>query len=150
MYKKMLVPLDTSGLAECVLDHVKEISTFRAIPDVVLLSVVEPVTSQTMAYMGSEGVKASEERATSGALQYLDKIKQRLSLEKSQVTAAVVVGPPAEAILGYVEKNGVDILVLSSHGQSGLSRWLLGSTVDKLLRRSPVPVFLVPAAECRA
>ncbi len=150
MYKKMLVPLDTSGFAECVLDHVTEIATFRAIPDVVLLSVVEPVTSQTMAYMGSAGVKAAEERATKAAAQYLDGIKNRLALSKSKITTVVLTGAAAEVILDYVEKNGVDLLVLSSHGKSGLSRWLLGGTVDKLLRRSPVPVFLVPAVECRA
>lgn len=146
----MLVPLDTSGFAECVLDHVKEISTTRAIPEVVLLSVVEPVTSQAMAYMGSAGVKAAEERATKGAFQYLDKIKERIALEKSKVTTVVLNGPAAEVILDYIESNGVDILVLSSHGKSGVSRWLLGGTVDKLLRRSPIPVFLVPAVECRA
>lgn len=150
MYKKMLVPLDTSGFAECVLDHVTEIATFRAIPEVVLLSVVEPVTSQTMAYMGSAGVKAAEERATKAAAQYLDGIKNRLALSKSKITTVVLTGAAAEVILDYVEKNGVDLLVLSSHGKSGLSRWLLGGTVDKLLRRSPVPVFLVPAVECRA
>jgi len=149
VYNKMLVPLDTSGFAECVLDHVKEISTTRAIPEVVLLSVVEPVTSQTMAYMGSAGVKAAEERATKGAFLYLDKVKDSLALQKSKVTTVVQVGPAAEVILDYVEKNGVDIVVLSSHGRSGVTRWLLGSTVDKLLRRSPVPVFLVPAVECR-
>ncbi|NLE95675.1 MAG: universal stress protein [Dehalococcoidia bacterium] len=150
MYKKMLVPLDTSGFAECVLDHVTEIATFRAIPDVVLLSVVEPVTSQTMAYMGSAGVKAAEERATKAAAQYLEGIKSRLALSKSKVSTVVLAGAAAEVILDYIEKNGVDLLVLSSHGKSGLSRWLLGGTVDKLLRRSPVPVFLVPAIECRA
>jgi len=150
VYKKMLVPLDTSGFAECVLDHVKEISTTRAIPEVVLLSVVEPVTSQTMAYMGSAGVKAAEERAIKAAFLYLDKVKDSLALQKSKVMSVVLVGPAAEVILDYVEKNGVDIVVLSSHGRSGVTRWLLGSTVDKLLRRSPVPVFLVPALECRS
>ncbi|MBN1151775.1 MAG: universal stress protein [Dehalococcoidia bacterium] len=149
MYNKMLVPLDTSGFAECVLEHVKEIATTRAIPDVVLLSVVEPVTSQTMAYMGSAGVQAAEERATKGAFQYLDRIDARLALEKSKTTTVVLKGPAAEVILDYIENNGVDILVLSSHGRSGVSRWLLGGTVDKLLRRSPVPVFLVPSVECR-
>jgi len=149
VYNKMLVPLDTSGFAECVLDHVKEISTTRAIPEVVLLSVVEPVTSQTMAYMGSAGVQAAEERAIKAAFLYLDKVKDSLALQKSKVTTVVLVGPAADVILDYIEKNGVDIVVLSSHGRSGVTRWLLGSTVDKLLRRSPVPVFLVPAVECR-
>ena len=150
MYKKMLVPMDTSDFAECVLDHVKEIATARAIPEVVLMSVIEPVSSQTMAYMGPAGAKASEERAITGALQYLEKVKNSLALEKSKVTKVVEAGPAVETILDYVDKHGVDIVILSSHGRSGVSRWLLGSTADKVLRRSPVPVFLVPAVACRS
>ena len=149
MYKKMLVPLDTSGFAECVLEHVKEISTTREIPEVVLLSVIEPVTSQTMAYMGPQRVKESEERAVAGALQYLEKVKTSLALQKSKVSTVAMVGPAADVILDYVAANGVDVIVLSSHGRSGVSRVLLGSTADKVLRRSLVPVFLVPALSCR-
>jgi len=150
MYKKMLVPLDTSDFAECVLDHVREIATTRGIPDVVLLSAIEPITSQALAYMGSERAKASEQNATAAALQYLDKVKGLLDLEKSRVTTVALPGHAPEVILDYIEKNGVDVVVLSSHGRSGVSRWLLGSTADKLVRSSPVPVFLVPAVACRA
>ncbi len=148
-YRKMLVPLDTSGFAECVLDHVKEISATRAIPEVVLLSAVEPVTSQTVAYMGSERIKDAEDRAVKAALLYLDRIKESLALERSSVTTVARIGRAADVILDYVEESGADIVVLSTHGQSGMTKWFLGSTVDKVLRRSPVPVFLVPAVECR-
>ena len=149
MYKKMLVPLDASGFAECVLEHVKEISTTREIPEVVLLSAIEPVTSQTMAYMGSQRVKESDERAVAGALQYLETVKTSLALEQSKVSTVAISGPAADVILDYVANNGVDVVVLSSHGRSGVSRVLLGSTADKILRRSLVPVFLVPALSCR-
>ncbi|MBN1856543.1 MAG: universal stress protein [Dehalococcoidia bacterium] len=149
MYKKMLVPLDTSGFAECVLEHVREIATTRGIPDVVLLSVIEPVTSQTMAYMGPQRIKESEERAVAGALQYLEKVKTSLALQQSKVSTAAVAGPAADAILDYAADNGVDVIVLSSHGRSGVTRVLMGSTADKVLRRSVVPVVLVPALSCR-
>ena len=149
MYKKMLVPLDTSDFAECVLEHVKEISTTREIPEVVLLSAIEPVTSQTMAYMGPQSLKESEERASAGALQYLETVKTSLALEQSKVSTVAMVGPAADVILDYVANNGVDVIVLSSHGRSGVSRVLLGSTADKILRRSSVPVFFVPALSCR-
>lgn len=150
MYKKMLVPLDTSDFAECVLDHVKEIATTRAIPEVVLMTIVEPVSSQTMAYMGSERVKESEERAIVAGLQYLEKVKNSLALDESKVSTVVLNGSATESILDYIEDNGVDLVVLSSHGRSGVSRWLMGSTADKVLRRSRVPVFLVPALSCRS
>ena len=149
MYKKMLVPLDTSDFAEGVLDHVKEISTTREIPEVVLLSAIEPVTSQTMAYMGPQNVEESEKRAIAGALQYLETIKNSMSLERSKVTTVAMTGPAADVILDYAADNGVDVIVMSSHGRSGVTRVLLGSTADKILRRSRVPVFLVPALSCR-
>ena len=150
MYKKMLVPLDTSDFAECVLEHVKEISTTREIPEVVLLSAIEPVTSQTMAYMGPENIKESEERAVAGALQYLEKVKTSLALEQSKISTVAIAGTAADVILDYVASNAVDVIVLSSHGRTGVTRVLLGSTADKILRRSSVPVFLVPAVSCRA
>lgn len=150
MYKKMLVPLDTSGFAECVLDHVKEIATARGIPDVVLISAIEPVPSQTVAYMGPERIKEAEKNVVTAALKYLEKIKTSLALERSKVSTVTMVGPSADVILDYAEKNGVDIIVMSSHGRSGVTRVLMGSTADKVLRRSPVPVFLVPAVSCRA
>jgi nucleotide-binding universal stress UspA family protein len=149
MYRKMLVPLDTSQFAECVLDHVKEISTTRAIPEVVLISAIEPVTSQAMAYMGSDRVKESEAKLVAGALQYLEKVKSALALEHSKVSTVAKVGPAADVILDYADDNGVDVIVMSSHGRSGVSRVLMGSTADKVLRRAMVPVFLVPALSCR-
>ena len=149
MYRKMLVPLDTSDFAECVLEHVKEISTTREIPEVVLLSAIEPANSQTFAYMGPERIKESEERAVEGALEYLGRIKASLSLEQSKVSTVAMMGPAADVILNYAGDNGVDIIILSSHGRSGVGRVLMGSTADKILRQSMVPVFLVPTLSCR-
>ncbi len=149
MYRKMLVPLDTSGFAECVFAHVTAIATTNSIPEVVLLSVVERVgTSATLDLRGSD-VKASEDRALVAAGQYLQKVRDTLTLPKSSVKTIALLGVAVDEILNYIDKNGVDVVVLSSHGRSGISRWLLGSTADKLLRRSPVPVFLVPAVACR-
>jgi len=150
MYRKMLVPLDTSDFAECVLEHVKEIATAREIPDVVLLNAIEPVNSQTMAYMGPERLKESEERAIAGALMYLEKVKDSLGLQKSKVSTVAVRGIAADVVLDYAADNGVDLIILSSHGRSGVSRVLMGSTADKILRRSMVPVFMVPTLSCRA
>jgi len=148
-YRKMLVPLDMSEYAECVLDHVKEIAATRAVPEVVLLNVVEPVRPAAQAYLGTEGSKAAESNACDSAESYLDEIKARISLEGSLVSTTVAIGEPADQILKYIDGNGVDLVILSSHGRSGASNWFLGSVVERVLRRSSAPVFLVPSAECR-
>jgi nucleotide-binding universal stress UspA family protein len=53
-------------------------------------------------------------------------------------------GQPFGIIVDYAEKEGVDLIVMSSHGRSGLSRMLIGSVTDKILRGAPCPVLVVP------
>ena len=150
MYKKMLVPLDTSDYAECALEHAKEIASARAIPEVVLLSVVESALRQaSLTYVGEDGAAAAETKARENSEAYLGAVKDRLGLDASQVSTVVVVGEPADAILDYVEANGVDLVVMSTHGRSGVSKWFLGSVVERVLRRSVAPLFLVPSVACR-
>jgi len=150
MYKKMLVPLDASDFAECVFDHAQEIASARAIPEVVLFTVVEPVRPVVYSYFGDEGARGAEASARESAEVYLDAVKARLGLESSNVTTVVASGEPSEQILEYVKESGVDLVVMSTHGRSGVSKWFLGSVVERVLRGSAAPVFLVPTEECRA
>lgn len=149
MYKKMLVPLDTSGYAECVLDHVKEIATARGIPEVVLLSVVEPAYVPAGSFLNEQVVKQADEEGVKQANQYLEKTKQSIDLGSCNVSTVVKTGQAADIILDYIEKNAVDVVVMSSHGRTGVSRWYLGSVAEKVVRSAPVPVFLVPSLVCR-
>jgi nucleotide-binding universal stress UspA family protein len=150
MYKKMLVPLDKSDYAECVLEHVKEIASARAIPEVVLLTVVEPALRQaSLLYVGEESATQAEAQASESAQTYLAAVKDRLGLNACNVSTVVVVGEPAETILDYIEANGIDLVVMSTHGRSGVSKWFLGSVAERVLRRSVAPLFLVPSVACR-
>ncbi|MCK5586935.1 universal stress protein [Candidatus Bipolaricaulota bacterium] len=149
MYKKMLVPLDTSDFAECVFEHVREIATAREIPEVDLLVVVEPVRLAASAYFGSDKVDEVQEAARKSAEQYLEGIKQKIGLNTADVKVNVITGIPADEILDFVDQNKIDLVVMSSHGRSGMSRWFLGNTVEKVLRSSSAPVFLVPHPSCR-
>jgi nucleotide-binding universal stress UspA family protein len=137
MYKKMLVPLDGSKLAEVVLPYARDIAR-RFNLELILLHVCEP--------SGTEGQFMCQA--------YLDRTLEIAgepggSAEAAAVKARgeVVTGHPAEEILDQAEKNGVDLILMASHGHSGLRRWLLGGTADKVLRASKVPVWLVRAGE---
>jgi nucleotide-binding universal stress UspA family protein len=149
MNKKMLVPLDTSEYAECVLSHVKDIATSRAVPEVVLLTVSDMTYAPYADYLDKKVVKQADKLAKETATEYLEKTKQSLGLTKSKVTTVVRSGQPADEILDYIQKNGVDIVVMSSQGKTGVSKWLLGSVAEKVVRNSPVPVYLVPSLACR-
>ncbi|MFW6056999.1 MAG: universal stress protein [Chloroflexota bacterium] len=148
MYKRMLVPLDASEYAECTLDHVKEVAAAHNVEQVVLLNVVEPMRQPALAHYGSERAEELDKKAHEAAKEYLQKTRDRLGASCA-VNTAVVDGQPAAAILDYIEKNGVDLVIMSSHGHTGLSKWFIGSVAEKVLQRSPVPVFLIPSIACR-
>jgi nucleotide-binding universal stress UspA family protein len=141
MYQKILVPLDGSELAECVLPHVKAIATGLSVKQVVLLRVVEPPPAGTPPEVEVEVVEKANVKA---AKEYLAQKKAMLSKEGLNVEAEVLIGKPAETITDFVQPNKVDLIALATHGRSGISRWLFGSVADRLVRSySAVPILLI-------
>ncbi len=149
MYKKILAPLDGSELSECTLEHLKAVATGCQVPEVVLLSIVEPFHQ---AYELAEDWRTvrrdAEEKAFAYANDYLSKVADSLKKEGIAAEAIIVLGKAADEILDYAKKRKVDLIVMSTHGRSGVSRWVLGSVADKVLRQSAVPVLIVPPAAC--
>ncbi|MEE9202551.1 MAG: universal stress protein [Dehalococcoidia bacterium] len=141
MYQKVLVTLDGSSLAECVLSHATAVAKGCAIPEVWLLRVVEPmpigegVTQEFIYKVYGEREKVARE--------YLDGVAKGLRDQGLTVNTAVVQGQPADEIAGFVEKNKVDLIVMATHGRSGIGRWVLGSVSDRVLREAKVPVLMV-------
>jgi len=136
MFKKILVPLDGSRLAEKVLPQVEKISRCCQ-PEVHLFQVV--VTYEI------EPEKEKEERARllREAWQYLEKVAARLRKKKIKAHAVVAYGKDAVQICEYARKNRLDLITMATHGRSGFSRWALGSVADKVLSCSRVPVLLM-------
>lgn len=150
MYKKMLVPLDGSEFSECVLDHVRAIAIGCQVPEVVLLGVAEPVTRQVYYMVGIEDQLGDMQKQTEKYVEsYLSKSADSLKKDDIAAQTAVVSGRPAEEILDYANKNQVDLIIMSTHGRSGLSRWVLGSVTDRVVRHSTAPVLTVAPTGCR-
>ena len=157
MYQKILVPLDGSELAECVLPHVKVISEGCDVPGIVLVRIVEPVhlpagtASDGMSiYTRQDAEKAREQddsRNKIEAEEYLKQISGKIGYV-SNLQTEVIMGRAAESITEYAEKNSVDLIIMATHGRSGVSRWVFGSTADKVMRSSSVPVLLIRAPGC--
>ena len=149
MYNKILVPLDGSKLAESILKHVREIVTGCHASEVVLLRIVEQAETGTPYSWG--GVISAEQVTTLGkrvrteAKTYIRKVAEKLKKEGMAVKTHIVRGAPANIILDYAQKNQVDLIIMSTHGRSGISRWAFGSVTDKVIRNSPVPVLLAPS-----
>ncbi len=152
MYKKILAPLDGSELSECSLKHVRAIATGCNVPEVVLLRVVEPISSQAIAALAEAGgdlIARVEKYQQNEAKDYLSKLADKLKEEGIVTKTVLVQGIAADKILDYAKKNQVDLIIMSTHGRSGVTRWLFGSVADKVLRHSKVPVLIVTPAGCR-
>ena len=144
MYSKVLVPLDGSKTAQCSLEHVKTISIGCQVPEVFLLFVVEPVPMER--YRGP-----SEDWNTLMAQgrESLAAIERELVADGIAAKSIVLEGKPADIIVDYAAKHNIDLIIMSTHGRSGPSRWAFGSVADRVIRSSTVPVLIAVPQGCR-
>ena len=153
MYKKILVPLDGSKLAECALHHVEELAHGCGTEEVILVSVTERVKGyraleEPSQPLGQRLIPEAFGKKEKQAQKYLDRIAKAMAAKGINVSTEVLLWKPDEAIVGYAKQYGCDLIVMASHGRSGPSRWAHGSVADKVLRGSPVPVLMVRAPGC--
>jgi nucleotide-binding universal stress UspA family protein len=149
MFKKVLVPLDGSELAECALSYVKNMIREGSIGEVILLRVVN--VDLRMGIPGNLDINAIRENIFNESRKYLADVKSRLAAEGITVKAESVEGSrPDDVIADYVQKNGVDMIVIATHGYTGLKKLMLGSVALGVLHESHVPVLLIRPESCRA
>lgn len=149
MYKKILVPLDGSELAECVLPHVESIAKGCGVGSVVFVRALDTsMPSATFAYIGESLRKEIEEGNEKAARKYLDELVGRVRLDGVEVKKQLIFGKAAESIAEYATGNDVDLITIATHGRSGVSRWTWGSVADRILRSACVPVLMVRAPGC--
>jgi nucleotide-binding universal stress UspA family protein len=141
VYKKMVVPVDGSRLAEAAFTYAKELAG-RLGTDVTILHVADPRESETMP-MHQAYVNHSVEILKRRISEVMKKLGKKQAPGAPKVSGEVTVGYAAEEILRYVGEKGADLIVMSTHGRSGMWRWVLGSVADKVLRASHLPVLLV-------
>jgi nucleotide-binding universal stress UspA family protein len=153
MYRKILVPLDGSELAECVLPHVETIARGCSVVDIVLLRVCDApsILADYPEGKGKSWEKHVERMMTNAEQQcniYLGDVEKQLQDQGFNVKIESRLGKPAEEIVDFANKNEVDLIIMASHGRSGVSRWAYGSVADKVLRSTCVPVLLVKVPGC--
>jgi len=150
MYKKILVPLDGSALAECVLPHVQALVEGCHVKEVVFMRVVEPlspiVVGETM--MPPAEVERVTANMTFEAESYLKALVGRVKYEGVETSWQLKTGRVAETVADFAASHGVDLIVIATHGRSGVSRWVWGSIADRILRSACVPVLMVRAPGC--
>ncbi len=144
MFKRILLPLDGSSLAEQALPvAVAQAEQFQA--ELVLLKVLEPLT-EVYGMLGSP-IRKAEKLTVSMVTGYLESVAARIRKRHISVLVATAVGYPPTQICDFAEANQIDLIVMCTRGYSELTRWLLGSVTDCVFRSTSIPVLLVPAAK---
>lgn len=149
MLKNILVPLDGSELSEKALKYAQAI-----IPEggkIHLLSVVDTPEYPTSIYYpaGLPSFELAYSELQRDVIpqtqEYLEKVAETLRLQGINVGYKVTIGEPAATIVEYVRDFEIEAVVMSTHGRSGLSRWLFGSVAQKVLSVVNCPVFVIPS-----
>ena len=136
MYKSILVPLDGSKLAENILAEVEQLAVLLNarlnliyVSKAHVLPGVDPTDAQV--------------RVVNKAKEYLDNLKEQLSTKNIDIEVHTPYGNPAAKILEVSRRHDIDLIAMSTHGRSGIGRWLLGSIAEKVVRHSEIPILLL-------
>ena len=147
MYKRALVPLDGSSVAEAIIPFILDIAGPLDM-EVVLLRVVEPIAP--MVIEGSRHVEMEDvEARRTDAEEYLAPIAVELRNKGVRVESRVRRGNPAEEIVAAARETGADLIAMSTHGRGGLGRLVFGSVAQAVLRHVDMPVLLMRATEAQ-
>lgn len=146
MFKRILVTLDGSDFSERALEPAFHIAKkFGA--EVVLLRALSAEVVAVAAGSGPQYVELSrmhERHDREEAESYLRSLKAQWLATGVPILTQVTVGAPPEQILAAADTGAVDLIVMSTHGRSGLSRFLYGSVAEAVLRGTQRPVLMIP------
>lgn len=135
----ILVAYDSSGPAEKAVEHA--FSTFPE-EEIVLLHVLEAAGGGMGA--GFNLIKERlKEREDDRAGKVSEEVAKLLEAETVDYRVETAIGEPAREVVRFAEENDIDQIIVGSHGRGGVSRVLLGSVAEKIVRRAPVPVTVV-------
>jgi nucleotide-binding universal stress UspA family protein len=155
MLKHILLPLDGSEIAEKAVEHAQklvnpggEITLLVAVdaPEYINYSIygTQPIAPTVVSPQTAFDYQALTDEMVAQSNTYLERIAQDLQSSGYKVQRMVELGSAADLIVDTAEKLGVDAIVMSTHGRSGLSRWLLGSVTSKVLGHASCPVYVIP------
>jgi nucleotide-binding universal stress UspA family protein len=139
MYERILVPLDGSGLAEVALPYAEQLAR-RLGSDIYLIYVSESA-EVPQHYVHRFYLQKIGEATKEGARRVVGESAGKAI----KIEPTVLVGHPAEEIVDYADKEDVSLIVMATHGRSGIRRWALGSVAEKVVRATDRPVALIRA-----
>ena len=135
---RIVIPLDGSALAETAIEAAVQIGKQQGATIVLVRAVEAP-------WLHGEGIAEAQVRVVREAEDYLDRIAERLRGDGATVATSVWYGAPAVSIIDAAAAQHAGLIVMTSHGRSGLGRLFLGSVAESVLRGTTTPVLLLRA-----
>ena len=145
MYKRILIPLDGSRLAEGILPFVLQIAGPLDL-EVILVRVEQPIAPQVIEGTTHFTVDDIPARMKD-AREYLAPVAAELRRQGARVTTEARYGNPVAEIVAAARQTGADIIAMTTHGRSGVSRLVFGSVAEAVLRRAEIPVLMMRLTE---
>lgn len=150
LIKRILVPLDGSKVAEQIVPHAEELAKVMG-GQIILFqaheSLLKMMPPESFSAISEEEIKVAIKHKEEDAKGYLKTIAGPLREMGLTVSEVVASGNPADVILDYAASNAVDIITMSTHGLSGIKRWVFGSVTDKVLHSGDMPILVARARE---
>ncbi len=146
MYQKVLVPLDGSDLAECSLPHVIKMAKEGFIKDICVLTVIDIHPSALLEGADTTVIYKAQ---MDNSREYIGKVKARFKAEGIEVKTEILQGSAAQMISDYANEKKIDLIVIATHGYSGVKRLMFGSVAFRVLHDSHVPVLLIRPDSCQ-
>lgn len=140
MYEKVLLPLDGSELAECVLPYARALAQGGLTREIVLFNVVEVPSAWSARGIDLMAIRKYQ---ADNAQAYLNGLQTELSRGGVRVETEVMEGDAAQLIAEYAKNNGVNLIIIATHGYTGMKRLMFGSVALRILHDAHVPVMLI-------
>jgi len=143
LLRRILVPLDGSKIGEAALCYAVALAE-KTSAEIALLEIFEQ--GRGFGASGASYKIPEDESVRKSLLSYLDHVAGPIKNGGLKVSTTVLFGKAADNIVEYAEKNGIDLIAVSTHGRSGLGRWVFGNVTDKILHTGDVAVLVAHAA----
>ena len=146
LIRKILAPLDGSKIGEAAIPSTAALAQALG-AELILFQAVAPIRVSAAQFEDSwtDIIQKDEEARRDATTIYLEEIAKPLRDSGLGVSMATGSGSPADQIIDYAEANTVDLIAMSTHGRSGIGRWVFGSVTDKVLHAGNTAVFVVRA-----
>jgi len=143
MFERILIALDGSPRAEQILSQITRILK-REDSELLLLRVVDiPEPGSSLEGYGAIDLPGLRRAEREEAQKYVHDLARRFSEKGAKVHGRIAEGPTAQTILETARAEGATLIAMTTHGRTGIARWLMGSVAEKVARASDVPLLLV-------